>query len=55
MKPEHNALLEKLVIIQKYFLKRMEESSNTEEYNELEYRDKKNVNEWYCPNCNIFY
>lgn len=22
---------------------------------ELEYRDKKNVNEWYCPNCNIFY
>ena len=27
----------------------------TEEYNELEYRDKKNVNEWYCPNCNIFY
>lgn len=22
---------------------------------ELEYRDEKNVNEWYCPNCNIFY
>lgn len=22
---------------------------------ELDYRDKKNVNEWYCPNCDIFY
>ena len=21
----------------------------------IDFRDKKNVNEWYCPNCNIFY